>query len=57
MFIPIVFILYNAEKILLQLGQDEAVAPIAATYVWRILPGCMMMALFDANRLFLNALD
>ena len=57
MFIPIIFILYNAEKILLQLGQDEAVAPIAATYVWRILPGCMMMALFDANRLFLNALD
>ena len=57
MFIPLCICLSFAEPFLLALGQDQEVVEIAAKYLMLQLPGMFMFALFDANRLFLNAME
>ena len=57
MFIPLSIFLAFARPMLIGLGQDSEVSTIAAKYLFRQLPGMYMFALFDANRLFLNAME
>ena len=57
MFIPICVFLSFSEQILLFLGQDSQVSSVAALYIIYQLPGLYMYSLFDALRLFMNALE
>ena len=57
LLLPLMLILLYTEKFLLMLNQDPSVSKLASSYIINLLPGILMMAMFDANRAFLNALN
>lgn len=54
LFIPIAFIIWNTENILLALNQESRVAGFAQSYVMAFLPGLYLQGLADLQRRFLN---
>lgn len=55
LFVPIIFIFYFSDKILIALNQNEEIARIARDYCCLTIPGVWAMAMFDATRRFLSA--
>jgi MATE family multidrug resistance protein len=56
-FLPISMVLLYSSKILIFLGQDMEVSYLTGAYIFHLIPGILFMALFDANRTFLNAMN
>ena len=48
--LPVIFIFWNAETILLKLGQDPAISKIACNYLRMVIPGVWSQIMFDATR-------
>ena len=55
-FIPVIIILLNVERILLALKQDPEVSRLTQEYVRVYLPGLLVMGLVDLQSRFLNSL-
>ena len=55
--IPIVYILCNAEAILLLLKQDVKVAANAQLYIYSYIPALILNGLNDSQRRFLNMVE
>lgn len=55
--IPIVYILCNAEAILLLLKQDVKVAANAQIYIYSYIPALVLNGLNDSQRRFLNMIE
>lgn len=55
--IPIVYILCNAEAILLLLKQDVKVAANAQRYIYSYIPALVLNGLNDSQRRFLNMIE
>ena len=55
-FIPLIFLFFQVEAILLYLGQDAEASRYAQIYAIYFLPGLYMQVLGDIQRKFLNSL-
>jgi len=55
--IPIVYVLCNAEAILLLLKQDKKVAQNAQRYIYSYIPALVLNGLNDSQRRFLNMIE
>jgi multidrug resistance protein, MATE family len=56
LFIPITAALSYTEDLLLALGQDSVIANKSGNYCFRMIPGMLFQALFNCQRLFMNAI-
>lgn len=57
LLIPLFCLLSYADVILIMLHQDPAASKQASLYISTLFPGVICFGLFDANRVFLNALN
>ena len=54
LFVPLTFVLMNAEKLLISLKQDPQVAAYAQQYILTFLPGLYISSMNDCQRKLLN---
>ena len=57
MFIPVIFILNYADKILVLLHQSKEVAKYSQEYILATMPGLFFNGLIDGQRRFLNCFE